>query len=139
MYFSDRFRLFCFLLKILDGRLKLANKRKTPRMKYEKPCGKLNRWRAFTLTASSANMEQCSLTGGSFKCDAISVLRMDKASSMVLPLTISVAKELGRSGRTIMAVKESKAREQIKSRNAKEKKKLRHHTLKRWPSHNQRF
>ena len=39
------------------------------------------------LMASSASMEQWSLTGGRFRCLAISLLRMDTAWSMCWPLT----------------------------------------------------
>ena len=42
------------------------------------------------LMASSASMEQWSLTGGRFRCLAISLLRMDTAWSMCWPLTHSV-------------------------------------------------
>ena len=46
------------------------------------------------LMASSANMEQCNLTGGNFKCDAISEFVIFIASCKVLPLIHSVANEL---------------------------------------------
>ena len=45
------------------------------------------------LMASSANIEQCSLTGGSFRCDAISEFLIDKHSSTDLPFIHSVANE----------------------------------------------
>uniref|UniRef100_A0A7S4MF26 Uncharacterized protein n=1 Tax=Odontella aurita TaxID=265563 RepID=A0A7S4MF26_9STRA len=44
--------------------------------------------------ASSANIEQCSLTGGSFKCAAISVFLIANTSSTFFPLIHSVATEL---------------------------------------------
>ncbi len=37
------------------------------------------------MMASSASMEQCSLTGGRFKCLAMSVFLSDEASAIVLP------------------------------------------------------
>ncbi|TMW52078.1 hypothetical protein DOY81_002858, partial [Sarcophaga bullata] len=46
------------------------------------------------LIASSANMEQCNLTGGKRNSLAMSVFFNLPASSMVLPFTHSVAKEL---------------------------------------------
>jgi len=44
--------------------------------------------------ASSANIEQCSLTGGRFKCLAMSVFLIPMTSSTILPLIHSVATEL---------------------------------------------
>ena len=43
------------------------------------------------LTASSASIEQCSLTGGSFRCLAMSEFWILPHSSSVLPLSHSVA------------------------------------------------
>ena len=50
-------------------------------------------WKSLTaaLTASSASIEQCSFTGGSFKCFAMSLFLMLPHSSSVLPLSHSVA------------------------------------------------
>jgi hypothetical protein len=49
--------------------------------------------RVRTLIASSANMEQCSLTGGRESSFAISVFLTLPASSRDIPLTYSVMKE----------------------------------------------
>lgn len=46
------------------------------------------------LIASSANMLQCSFTGGNFKCAAMSEFFKVNASSIFFPLTHSVATEL---------------------------------------------
>ena len=43
------------------------------------------------LIASSASMLQCSFTGGSLRCLAMSVFLMDRTSSTDLPLIHSVA------------------------------------------------
>ena len=50
-------------------------------------------WKSLTaaLTASSASIEQCSFTGGSFKCFAMSLFLMLPHSSSVLPFSHSVA------------------------------------------------
>ncbi len=42
------------------------------------------------LMASSASIEQCSLTGGRLRCLAMSVFLRDDASSMVLPCGLTV-------------------------------------------------
>lgn len=44
-----------------------------------------------TLMASSASMEQCNLTGGRFKCLAMSVFLSADASSIVFPCNSTVS------------------------------------------------
>ena len=43
------------------------------------------------FTASSASIEQCSFTGGSLRCLAMSLFLIEPHSSSVLPLSHSVA------------------------------------------------
>ena len=45
------------------------------------------------LIASSASIEQCSFTGGSLRCAAMSVFLMDRHSSMFLPVIHSVTND----------------------------------------------
>ena len=46
------------------------------------------------LIASSASIEQCNLTGGNFRCAAMSEFLIESTSSTFFPLTHSVATEL---------------------------------------------
>jgi hypothetical protein len=45
------------------------------------------------LIASSASIEQCNLTGGNLRWDAISVFLIPKHSSIVFPFIHSVARD----------------------------------------------
>ncbi len=100
---------FCQIFKVMHSKWnawQVAHKariRKVEKMKYQVPADddaiqlfSLFDFQSFTaaLTASSANMEQWSFTGGSFKCAATSVFRILRDSSTVLPFNHSVAKEL---------------------------------------------